>query len=778
MISARNLPFGLIPATSQVEGVWRRPLAKFWDSIRHLGARAEFGDLLLYLYLVSITRQCFWVVPNNRLAWVLTLALAAFVWVGYVATNEALNERAGKQFWLVVGLSLLSVYALRFVFADVSFDVLNHHLFLSERSLRGPLLLAADFFPTPAPYNPAPDTLTGIFRHYLGYRLGTIVNLLALLWAARVIDKLLRPYVRNHWWRATAVLVCVFAEHLLFEINNYMVDLIALPLTLEATRLTIIVDSWPHFRRRVVRIAFLCGLAVTMKLTNAAMVVPVIVTCVLLTIFKFRPRLTSLASTIFFTLVAFFAPLLPYSTYIYRETRSPFFPIYNGIFKSPYWPISNVWDPRWGPRGAWEIVMWPLLLRLRPERLSELGVYSGRITIAVIAILLFLVLWWRRAGLQTSALCLIVLLTALLWSMSTGYIRYALHLESLSGSLIIIVVIELRKGAWLKQHSVRLALSTILLVGLIAQTILAGVYVSNHEWSMRATIFDDPHSYRLSIPYLMHDHSIQRFLTPREWQMYQDVEVWAVSGTKSIGPEVLLNARVPFIGLVTHEYFTTYAGAVKFELALDAAEGKKVRSLCSVEDFEEARNNLHSLGLETEDVIPVEIPFFSPDHRIPMLFFAVKRGRLETGAAAPAPAVYKGLPDASYSAAIVAIETPDTFKPGEKRKVIFKVRNTGSGDWPSQNINGSMNFVTAGNRWLSANGTTVVNDMDTRTTLPHDLKPNEEIELVLTVTAPQIPGEYLLEVDMVHEGVTWFYQRGSQTLRWRTRVVKDTPSER
>jgi hypothetical protein len=260
--------------------------------------------------------------------------------------------------------------------------------------------------------------------------------------------------------------------------------------------------------------------------------------------------------------------------------------------------------------------------------------------------------------------------------------------------------------------------------------------------------------------------------------MYEDVEVWAVSGTKSIGPEVLLNSRVPFIGLLTGEYFTTYAGAVKFEHALDAAEGKKVKSLCFVEEFEQAKKNLRSLGLDTEDVIQVEIPFFSPQHRIPMLFFTVKRGRLATGAAAPAPAVYKGLPEASYRAAIIAIDAPDTFKPGEKRKVIFKVRNAGTGVWPSQTSKESMNVVTAGNRWLDANGTTVVNDMDTRSLLPHDLKPNEQTQLELTVTAPQVPGEYLLEIDMVHEGVTWFYQQGSPTLRWRTRVVKDTTLER
>src|SRR6185503_6094257 len=165
----------------------------------------------LYLYLITIVRQCFWGISHQKLAWGLTLAIGGLVWVVYVSTREPLESRTWRPFWLIVGLPLLLVYGLRVVFPDVSFDVLNHHLFLSERALRGPLLIAGDFFPTPAPYNPAPDMLTGIFRYFLGYRLGTIVNLLVLLWTAQVIDKLLRPFLRNGWRRALAVLLCVLA---------------------------------------------------------------------------------------------------------------------------------------------------------------------------------------------------------------------------------------------------------------------------------------------------------------------------------------------------------------------------------------------------------------------------------------------------------------------------------------------------------------------------------------------------------------------------------------
>src|SRR5205814_4140674 len=81
--------------------------------------------------------------------------------------------------------------------------------------------------------------LNGLFRLALGYRLGTIINLLALVWAAQVAGKILRPFVARARLRAACVLLVVLAEHLLFEVNNYMVDLLALPLLMEATYLAL-----------------------------------------------------------------------------------------------------------------------------------------------------------------------------------------------------------------------------------------------------------------------------------------------------------------------------------------------------------------------------------------------------------------------------------------------------------------------------------------------------------------------------------------------------------
>src|SRR5438105_5661814 len=100
-----------------------------------------------------------------------------------------------------------------------SFNVLNSDLFHSLRALSGPLLIPGDFFPTPAPFNPAPDILTGLYRLVFGYRLGTIANLIAIVWLGIIMDRLLRYYVSRAWRRSICVLLILCTEKIFFQIN-------------------------------------------------------------------------------------------------------------------------------------------------------------------------------------------------------------------------------------------------------------------------------------------------------------------------------------------------------------------------------------------------------------------------------------------------------------------------------------------------------------------------------------------------------------------------------
>jgi hypothetical protein len=55
--------------------------------------------------------------------------------------------------------------------------------------------------------------------------------------------------------------------------------------------------------------------------------------------------------------------------------------------------------------------------------------------------------------------------------------------------------------------------------------------------------------------------------------------------------------------------------------------------------------------------------------------------------------------------------------------------------------------------------------------LPKDVEPGESIELDIVCRAPELPGNYLLEFDMVAEHVTWFEDADSKIVRQPLRVV-------
>ena len=733
-----------------------------------LDGRAEPGDALVLLYLLVFVRQYLWPLDSNALAWAVAAPLAAAACYFYVRTKPFAAERAGREFWLVVLPPLVFFYLLRLPFPDASYDVLNYRLLHAERSLHGTLYAAGDFFPTPAPYNPAPDTVTGLFRLALGYRLGTVVNLLALVWAARVADKLLRPYVLRAWPRAACVLLVVLAEHLLFEVNNYMVDLLALPLLLEATHLALRADETeaPRARRALyVHAALLLGLAAGLKLTNAAAILPVLLLCAYKALAgPRRSKLKELPATVALAFVAFAAPLVPFAVYLWRLTGNPVFPLANGIFESPYWPTTGGWDDRWGPKGLWETAVWPVLAFFEPARHSELGVYSGRVGLGLVVALCGLALAWRDTRLRT--LCLVLLVGCLAWGAGgMGYSRYGLYLELLAGLTIVAVASSLSKAkAW------GAAARVVCVAALCAQAAAACVYAARYEWSMRPTALSNWGSYRHEARYIFRDRRLRDFMNNETRALIDGVGAWVDTGPKANAFEVLARPGAPVIGVNHHEFFTTRPARERFVRALLAAPAP-LYSLCMPEDLAEARRHLESHLLSAGRVRPVSLPFFSQRARVSMMLVEVLPPEGDGGRAVlekfwqSAP-----YPDYEYRAEITARDAPGVMRAGELRALRFGVRNAGGFAWPARGDGDVTHQVNLGDRWLDPATGRVVNDLDGRTALAADLPPGAAAEMTLPVRAPAAPGDYVLEIDMIHEGVTFFREKGSSVLRINVRV--------
>jgi len=114
------------------------------------------------------------------------------------------------------------------------------------------------------------------------------------------------------------------------------------------------------------------------------------------------------------------------------------------------------------------------------------------------------------------------------------------------------------------------------------------------------------------------------------------------------------------------------------------------------------------------------------------------------------------LPWSAFRAEIEPPSAPLRLEPSEARSIRVVVRNRGDCTWRARL---PRRAVRLGNHWLDQ-ATVVVQD-DGRADLPHDVAPGGRAEFELSVEAPALQGEYVLELDLVQEGIAWFAERGS-----------------
>lgn len=134
------------------------------------------------------------------------------------------------------------------------------------------------------------------------------------------------------------------------------------------------------------------------------------------------------------------------------------------------------------------------------------------------------------------------------------------------------------------------------------------------------------------------------------------------------------------------------------------------------------------------------------------------------------------LEDSAYKADIKLQEALISAKPGSKIVIPVKVKNLSDTTWPSFTESSGKYHIDLGNHWLNESGKIIVND-DGREPLPHNLHPLEEVQLALTITIPVEPGNYMIELDMVHEQVAWFKDKGSQVTRIPIKVEEIAESK-
>jgi SAM-dependent methyltransferase len=154
-----------------------------------------------------------------------------------------------------------------------------------------------------------------------------------------------------------------------------------------------------------------------------------------------------------------------------------------------------------------------------------------------------------------------------------------------------------------------------------------------------------------------------------------------------------------------------------------------------------------------------------------LLVFQVPSGPEDPSESA---SIQVALGDDAYAAELSCARPPLAVTAGAEVPVRITARNLSASTWPpSTSRPGATGLgLGVGNHWLRADGTEIRRD-DGRKYLAGDVAGGQTVDLELVITAPLDPGRYVVEFDMVHEGVTWFAGRGSNPLKLPVQVRPD-----
>lgn len=146
-------------------------------------------------------------------------------------------------------------------------------------------------------------------------------------------------------------------------------------------------------------------------------------------------------------------------------------------------------------------------------------------------------------------------------------------------------------------------------------------------------------------------------------------------------------------------------------------------------------------------------------------------------AGAPAAAKTPGaLPASGFRAQVTLQDPPAKLRTGQQETLKLHVKNTSDVFWwlrggETNDRKDNKFYIAAASRWLDKDGKHT-DEIEGHNGIPRDLKPGDEADMTIHLTAPKVPGEYILEVDVIQEGVTWFSDKGSPTAKTKVTVVR------
>lgn len=357
-----------------------------------------------------------------------------------------------SQKFVFIALAILIpvfVYLNRFLIPDYSFDTFYYHLFNGVRGAHNYIwpFSPQEFYPIGfATIAPLYDSILYLSRLMFGYRLGTVLDLIAYIGIVWIAYKLIVRVV-NFKKRISPILKFLFflnsviVTELLFQLATQYVDVISgFFILLAIYILFVFIDSNKPIYLWLASV--IMGVAFLGKATNVIYVIPFYVVVVIDTLsakhksWKYKVGILALVGFIIS------APTLIYGYYNLVLTGNPVFPMYNNIFHSPY---STILTSSSG-RSLFQIIFWPIVSFWHAAQLAEphtifndwkLGIYW------LISIVLFVPFIWKKLVKTEKYLILFFFISAEIWSYLLGIMRYAAEDMVIGGIILLIFFIRM-----------------------------------------------------------------------------------------------------------------------------------------------------------------------------------------------------------------------------------------------------------------------------------------------------------------------------------------------
>jgi SAM-dependent methyltransferase len=134
---------------------------------------------------------------------------------------------------------------------------------------------------------------------------------------------------------------------------------------------------------------------------------------------------------------------------------------------------------------------------------------------------------------------------------------------------------------------------------------------------------------------------------------------------------------------------------------------------------------------------------------------------------AVAEPTFKPMANDAYQASLLIRKIPENpLGPETGLTLDVHVQNTSPHDW----IRRFYGPIRIGNHWLTSDGGTMLIQDDGRTVLPEEFVADGQYSAQLLIKTPPQKGIYVCEIDLVHEGISWFKDKGCQTVRFPVQV--------